>query len=293
MTPNDTPDWRGMTQEQRDTGLNNVNAVPDALDIVAGWEQRATAMRAAHPDHLDLRYGPKPRNRMDLFKVADGAPTLVFIHGGYWQTRAKESFSHFAAGPMAHGINVVLLGYTLAPEATLDDIVSEIHVGIDAVVAQAPTLGLDVSRFVVSGWSAGGHMTAMALAHPHVKAGMAISGIYDLEPIRHSYLNERLRLEEAMSRRNSPMMQGTGANKPLSLVCGDDDLPLLRKQSADFAGHRAAYGLPVTYEEIPGANHFSIMHEMERPDGRVTGLIRGLVGRISPSPSRNGFAIVA
>ncbi len=276
MTPKDTPDWQGMTQAARDAGFNNVNAVADSLAIVAGWEQRAAAMRASYPDHLDLRYGPGPRNRMDLFKVADGAPTLVFIHGGYWQTRAKESFSHFAAGPMAHGINVVLLGYTLAPDATLDEIVAEIHAGIDAVVAQLPSLGCDVSRLVVSGWSAGGHMTAMALAHPQVKAGMAISGIYDLEPIRHSYLNEKLRLDTAMSARNSPMVQAGGPMKPLSLVCGDDELPLLRKQSAEFAGHRAAYGLPVTYEEIPDANHFSIMHEMERPDGRVTRLIRDL-----------------
>ena len=217
---------------------------------------------------------------MDLFKVADDAPTLTFIHGGYWQTRAKESFSHFAAGPMAHGINVVILGYTLAPDATLDEIVAEIHAGIDALVVQAPTLGVDVSHLVLSGWSAGGHMTAMMLAHPHVKAGMAISGIYDIEPIRHSYLNDKLRLDEAMSLRNSPMMQTSGAMKPLSMVCGDDELPLLRKQSADFASHRAAYGLPVTYEEIPGANHFSIMDEMERPDGRVTTLIRDLFERV-------------
>ena len=286
MTSQDTPanlmtvDWRELTQDARDAGFNNVNAVKDSADIVAGWEQRATAMRASYPDHLDLRYGPRPRNRMDLFKVADDAPTLIFIHGGYWQTRAKESFSHFAAGPMAHGINVVLLGYTLAPDAALDEIVAEIHAGIDAVVAQGPALGLDVSRLVVSGWSAGGHMTAMALTHPAVKAGMAISGIYDLEPIRHSYLNEKLRLDAAMARRNSPIMQPGGPMKPLSLVCGDDELPLLRIQSAAFAGHRAAYGLPVTYEEIPGANHFSIMHEMERPDGRVTALIRALFERV-------------
>ena len=280
-TPYDTPDWRGMSQTERDAGFNNGNAVRDSADIVAGWEQRSAAMRAAHRDHLDISYGPRARNRMDLFKAADGAPTLLFIHGGYWQTRAKESFAHFAAGPMAHGINVALTGYTLAPEATLDEIVAEIHAAVDALVTQGPALGCDVSRLVVSGWSAGGHLTAMALAHRQVKAGMAISGIYDLEPIRHSYLNDKLRLDEAMSRRNSPMLQPGGAMKPLALVCGDDELPLLRKQSADYAGHRAAYGLPVSYEEIPGANHFSIMDEMERADGRVTRLIRDLFERIA------------
>ena len=134
---------------------------------------------------------------------------------------------------------------------------------------------------VVSGWSAGGHLTAMALSHPQVKAGMAISGIYDLEPIRHSYLNVKLGLDEAMSRRNSPMMQAGGAMKPLSLVVGSAELPLLRKQTADFAGHRARYGLPVTYEEIPGADHFTIMNEMMSPTGRITTLIRQLFERMA------------
>jgi arylformamidase len=236
-------------------------------------------MRARHSGHLDLRYGPRERNRIDFLKAADGGPTLVFIHGGYWQGRAKEVFTLIAEGPMAHGINVALIGYTLAPEATLDEIVAEIHRGIDFLVEQLPALGGDPKRIVVSGWSAGGHLTSMALSHPLVKAGMAISGIYDLEPIRHSYLNVKLGLDEAASRRNSPMMQAGGPIKPLSLVVGSAELPLLRKQTADFAGHRAKYGLPVTYEEIPGANHFTVMNELVSPAGRITTLVRQLFER--------------
>ena len=180
---------------------------------------------------------------------------------------------------MAHGINVALIGYTLAPEATLDEIVAEIHAGIDFLCTQLPALGGDGKGIVVAGWSAGGHLTSMALSHAKVRAGMAISGIYDLEPIRHSYLNTKLGLDEAMSRKNSPMMQAGGPMKPLSLVVGSAELPLLRKQTADFAGHRARYGLPVTYEEIPGADHFTIMDEMASPTGRITTLIRQLFER--------------
>jgi arylformamidase len=278
-TPFDAPDWRAMTQEDRDLGLNNGVAVAGSADIVAGWERRSAEMRGRYAGHLDLSYGPRERNRIDFLKAADGGPTLVFIHGGYWQTRAKEAFALFAGGPMAHGINVALFGYTLAPDATLDQIVAEIHHGLDFLAERLPALGGDASRIVVSGWSAGGHLTSMALSHPLVKAGMGISGIYDLEPIRHSYLNVKLGLEEAMSRRNSPLMQAGGAMKPLSLVAGDAELPLLRKQTADFAGHRARYGLPVTYEEIPGANHFTIMNEMVSPTGRITTLIRQLFER--------------
>src|SRR4029079_1607682 len=219
------------------------------------------------------------RNRIDFLKAGDNAPTLLFIHGGYWQARAKYVFTIVPEGPLAHGINVALIGYTLAPEAALDEIVAEIHAGIDFLTGQLPTLGAAAGGIVVSGWSAGGHLTSMALSHPKIRAGMAISGIYDLEPIRHSYLNAKLGLDEPTSRRNSPMMQAGGMTKPLSLVAGDAELPLLRKQTADFAGHRAKYGLPVTYEEIPGANHFTIMNEMVSPKGRITTLIRQLFER--------------
>jgi acetyl esterase/lipase len=273
-------DWRTMNREELDLGLNNGVAVPGSADVVAGWDRRSAEMRARHSGHLDLRYGTRERNRIDFLKAADGAPTLLFIHGGYWQTRAKETFAVFAGGPMAHGINVALIGYTLAPDATLDQIVAEIHQGLDFLAANLPGLGGDPDRIVVSGWSAGGHLTSLALSHPHVQAGMAISGIYELEPIRHSYLNVKLGLDETTSRRNSPMMQAGGAAKPLSLVAGSAELPLLRQQTADFAGHRAKVGLPVTYEEIPGANHFSIMQEMMSPNGRITTLIRQLFERV-------------
>ena len=278
-SPLDAPDWRGMSQQELDRGLNNGVAVAGSADMVAGWERHSADMRARYPGHLDLRYGPRERNRIDFLKVSEKGPTLVFIHGGYWQSRAKEVFTLVAEGPMAHGINVALLGYTLAPDATLDEIVAEIHQAIDFLAGQLPALGGDANGIVASGWSAGGHLTAMALSHPKVKAGMAISGIYDLEPIRHSYLNAKLGLDEAMSRRNSPMMQARGALKPLSLVVGSAELPLLRKQTADFAGHRAKYGLPVSYEEIPGADHFTIMNAMMSPAGRITTLIRQLIER--------------
>jgi len=279
-TPFDAPDWRGMKQQDLDSGLNNSAAVAGSADTVAGWDRRSAEFRAAHPDHLDVRYGPRERDRLDFFKAGPNAPTLLFIHGGYWQMRAKEAFSLFAAGPMAHGINVASIGYTLAPDATLDQIVAEIHAGIDFLAGWLPGVGGDADRIVASGWSAGGHLTAMAISNPRIKGGVGISGIYDLEPIRLSYLNIKLGLDEAMSRRNSPMTQVEGAMKPLALTVGAAELPLLRKQTADFAAHRARYGLPVSYEEIPGLNHFSIMDQMLAPAGRITTMIRQLFERV-------------
>src|ERR1700712_3727865 len=201
-TPFDAPDWRAMSQEYRDRGLNNGVAVAGSADIVAGWERRSAEMRTRHRAHLDLRYGPRERNRIDFFKAKENAPTLLFVHGGYWQTRAKETFALFAGGPMAHGINVALIGYTLAPDATLDEIVAEIHQGLDFLAAQLPDLGGDPDRIVVSGWSAGEHLTGIRLPHRVRRGGMAIRALSDLEPIRRSYLNVKLGLNEAMSQRN-------------------------------------------------------------------------------------------
>ena len=273
-------DWRAMDQAQLDAGLNNGTAVAGSADITAGWVKRSEEMKAKYPEHLDLSYGSGARHKIDFLKVVEGGPTLLLIHGGYWQMRSKDFFTCFAAGPMAHGINVAVIGYTLAPDATLEEIVAELHAGVDMLVNKASTLGIDANRIVVSGWSAGGHLTATTLAHPAVKGGVAISGIYDLEPIRHSYLNEKLKLDEAMAVRTSPLMQDGGPAAPLSLVVGGGELPLLRQQTADMAAFRAAHGLPVSYEEIPGADHFTIMAELESPTGRITTLIRQMVERI-------------
>lgn len=277
--PVDAPDWRKLTQDALDLGLNNSLAVPETATIVGGWDKLSAELRAHHPQYLDLRYGPRERNRIDLLKANSGGPTLVFIHGGYWQTRAKENFTFCAAGPMAHRINVALVGYTLAPDVTLDQIVDEVRAAIDYLAGELPTLGGDPEQIVVSGWSAGGHLSSMVLGHPRIKAGLLISGVYDLEPIRHSYLNAKLGLDEATSRRNSPVVHPGGVNKPLVIVAGSGELPLLRKQSADFAAHRALHGLPVVYEEIPGANHFTMLNELASPAGRLTTLVRQLFTR--------------
>ena len=281
--PVDAPDWRKLTQEQLDLGFNNTLHVPETATIVAEWDRLSAQMRARHPQSLDLRYGPRERNRIDFLKAKDGGPTLVFIHGGYWQTRAKENFTFCAAGPMAHGINVALIGYTLAPDATLDLIVDEVRIGIDYLVAELPALGGDPAKMIVSGWSAGGHLSSMSLGHPHIKAGLLISGIYDLESISHSYLNAKLNLDDATIQRKSPMRNPGGVNKPLVIVAGSGELPLLRKQSADYAAHRATYGLPVIYEEIPKANHFTMMDELASPTGRLTTLVRQLFAQTSDS----------
>src|ERR1043166_2516194 len=119
--------YRGMDRAQLDAAYNNSNAVPTADAIRADWDARSASVRQRRRGHLDLAYGDTPRQRLHPFLAADpSSPTLMFIHGGYWQQNDKERFAFLAEGPLARGINVAVVEYTLAPEARMDRIGGEI-----------------------------------------------------------------------------------------------------------------------------------------------------------------------
>jgi arylformamidase len=269
--------YRGMDRAALDAAYNNSAAVADSARILQDWDARSARLRAARPQHLDLRYGPAERSRIDYFVADPRGPVLAFIHGGYWQMRAKETFGFLAVGPLAHGINVALLGYTLAPDARLDGIVAEVRAGLRWLAAQLVRYGGDAERFVISGWSAGGHLAAMSLAEPAVRGALAISGIYELEPIRRCYLNDKLRLDADEARRNSPLLNLPRESPPLILAYGGAELPELVRQSEDFAAARTRAGLPGRSVALAGHNHFTILEELARPDGALTALVRELV----------------
>jgi acetyl esterase/lipase len=260
--------YRGMDRAALDAAYNNGAAVRNSAEIVTDWQARSDRLRNSHAPTMDLRYGPAERNRIDLFPASDRVdPLLVFIHGGYWQMRAKEVFAFIAEGPLAHGMSVALVGYTLAPDIRLDGIVAEIRSALDYLSPRSKSL-------LLSGWSAGGHLTAMCMSHPSVKAGLAISGIYDLEPMRLSYINEKLRLDEAEDRRNSPLTNGMKFGKPLVVAYGKAELPEMQRQSEDFAQAAKAIVLP-----LAGHDHFTILQELASPHGALTGALRSLIDR--------------
>jgi arylformamidase len=269
--------WRGLDRQALDAAYNNSAAVAGSAEIVADWERRSAALRERMPQHLDLRYGERPRNRIDFLSAGGNAPTLVFVHGGYWQMRSKETFTFAAQGPLESGINVALVGHTLAPEATLDEIVAEIRDAIDFLDGRLPALGADPERLWVSGWSAGGHLAAMVLDHPRVRGGLAISGLYDLEPIRRCYVNEKLGLDVQAAKRNSPLLHLPAVSPPLDVFVGGAELAEMRRQSADFAAARRERRLPGEFLEIASANHFTIMEQMASVDGVLTRSIRTML----------------
>lgn len=266
-------DWRNMTQAELDAAYDNSRAVVDSPQILAGFEERSRALAERRPEFLDLRYGPRERQRIDLFSAGSaGSPLLVFIHGGYWQMRCKETFRFLAEGPLRHGISVALSGYTLAPEQSLAGIVEEVRSALRWLREHAAALGFDSSRIVVSGWSAGGHLAAMMADEPGVTGVLAISGIFDLEPILHSYLNEKLRLAPEEVAGLSPQRRPLSGRR-LIAVCGSAELPELQRQSWDFARLRAAAHLPGGAFTLSGRNHFTILPELEKAEGEITALL--------------------
>ena len=263
--------WRGMTREELDAAYNNSAAVKHSAATLADWTRRSAELRAARPETLNLAYGPKPRNKIDLFKCGrQGAPLLVFIHGGYWQRNSKEIFSCMADGPLAQGFDVAVVGYTLAPEATLTEIVAETHAAIRWLRTEGPRHGVGRDALVVSGWSAGGHLTALAMALEEVDAGFAISGVFDIEPCRLNYLNEKLRLTEKDVEALSPIRHLTKASGPMTIAYGVAELPELQRQSQDYAKARGEIGLPTRLLALVGHDHFSILEELIKPDGKLT-----------------------
>jgi len=262
--------WGSLTRAQRDAAFNNPLAVPGTPELLAAWDAESAAYRAArHDKYLDIPYGPRERNKWDLYPASDPkAPCLVFIHGGYWQRFSRVNFTNLIQGPVAAGWAVALPGYTLCPDVTLTELVAEINQALDWLGAHGAAHGI-AGPVVLSGWSAGGHLTAMCLDHKAVTAGLAISGIFELGPLRDTYLNERLRLTDDEIETLSPLRRPL-SDKPLAITYGSAELPPLVGDSVALHAARAAAHKPGILLPFAGGNHFSIMDELRRPDGLLT-----------------------
>jgi arylformamidase len=274
------PVYRGMNRPELDAAYNNSAAVEGSAKIVESWRRQSGRVRARDDAWLDIRYGDRERMMLDYFPCGEhGAPLFAFIHGGYWQRNDKDGFSVFALGPLTRQIDVATIGYTLAPQACLREIVAEISQAIDHLAAHADSYGFDKSRLYVGGWSAGGHLAAMMLGHPGVRACLPISGIFELEPISLNYLNDPLSLTAEEISDLSPIRLVNGRSAPASVVVGGDELPELRRQSEDYAAAARKAGMDVSLRHAEGRNHFTMLEELIEPDGGLTRDLVALIGR--------------
>jgi len=260
--------WASASQAERDAAYDNAGAVADSPALIAARNAAGTAFRAAHPDHLDLAFGETEREAWDLFPGRDSnAPCLVFIHGGYWQRNRRQDFAHLAEGALAMGWSFACNGYSLAPDASLTRIAWQVHAALDWLSAHGAKHGI-AGPIIASGWSAGGHLAALALEHPAVSAGIAISGIYELAPIRETNLNDALQLTDAEVAELSPIRRPV-VHKPLAIAYGSAELPELCRQSRDFHALRSAAHAPGPLVPVPGADHFRVLEALRVPDGSL------------------------
>lgn len=261
--------WGMMSKAERDAAYNNTDAVKNSAQLNEARIARSAAFRKAHSEHLGLKYGPRERNVWDLFPAKDpNAPCLVFVHGGYWQRNSVDQFASLIEGPYAHGWAAALPGYTLAPDASLTEIVAEINSALDWLAANGGKHGIN-GKVVLSGWSAGGHLTAMCLGHPRVSAGLAVSGLFEMGPIRDTYLNDKLKLTDDELVKLSPLRLPM-VKKPLAITYGTAELPPLVADSRNLHEVRAAQHLPGALIPVAGADHFTITHELRDADGELT-----------------------
>ena len=266
------------TQAEIDAQYDASAAVPDAAACLRHYTDQAKRARETLPCLLDVPYGPTLDETLDIFPAAQpNAPVWVFIHGGYWRALSSKDFSGVALGPHALGFTTVVINYALCPVVTIDEIVRQVRASVAWVVrniaGHAGGYGGDASRIVLGGHSAGGHLTAMALqtrwveryglpANP-IAAAVLVSGVYDLHPLRYSYLQPAIQLDDGLIQRNSPGLKVQATPTPLLMTWGAQESPEFARQSTDFHNGWVAGGGRSELLAQEGANHFSAIHGFE------------------------------
>jgi len=269
-----------------DAQYNARAMIPDHAEIFLRWKARSLAARSQLSCRLDISYGASPAEKLDIFLAAGKSKALlVFIHGGYWRSLDKGDFSFLASEFNRRGVTLALPNYALCPTVGVEDIVKQNLLAIAWLWHYGARYGVNPGRMYVAGHSAGGHLTAMMLAarwnvympelpYNLIKGGLAISGIYDLEPLVHApFVNQDLKLDRMQARRLSPAAMPPATIAPLYTAVGGDESDEFKRQNALIAKtwrHAFAGDIP-----MPGRNHLTVVEELANPD---SALFRAAIG---------------
>ena len=249
-----------FTPEFVEREYNNRALVPDHPAYFARWERDSQFVRQTVRCSLDVPYGPDARHRMDLFHAPNPRGTLVFIHGGYWRSLDKSMFSWLAASWVAAGMDVAMPNYRLCPAVRIEAIVDDAIAAVNRVMAEAR------GPVVLSGHSAGGHLTAAVFAAPRdrldfdiarIAGGVPISGLFDFEPMRAFSFNADFGLDAAAVERLSVVQRKPTIAAPLVVAAGAAESSEFRRQSRLLAD---AWSPQVrSLLMLPELNHFSVV----------------------------------
>lgn len=276
-----------------DAQYNNRARVPDHARVLANWAAASVLARARSMAHLDQRYGDGAGETLDVFPAvsppASGAPVLVFIHGGYWRSLDKADHSFVAPSFAADGAMVVVPNYALCPAVSIEHIVLQMAAAVGWVWRHAAEFGGDPTRIALAGHSAGGHLAAMLLscrwkeladdlpAQP-LAGALSISGLYDLEPLRHTaFLQTDLQLTPASVARLSPAFFPRPKGARLYATVGSDESDEFVRQNRLIRDVWGPTAVPVC-ETVPSSNHFTVLRNLADPAGRLHELALRLLG---------------
>ena len=273
--------YRSYDQAALDAQYNMRLRHPDFQHYFDRNEQESERVRRILPCRLNIPYGDKPGEKLDVFPAPQtNASIQLFIHGGYWQALDKSSHSFVAEPLVAAGCTAVVVNYTLAPEAHMDEIVQQNRRALAWTYHNASAFNGDSSQIYISGHSAGGHLVAMMMATDWtaerdlpfdlIKGGCAISGLFDLEPIRLCYLNEALGMDEEAARQNSPIYHLPTGGGPIIVAVGAIETEELFRHSAEYAAALKEKGYPHEYMVLPDLNHFGIIQELGKANSPLT-----------------------
>ena len=262
------------TQAQLDTQYNPSLVLAPTDQPMQHFTAQAHRARDTLRNTLDVAYGPTVEETLDIFPAdAPNAPVFVFIHGGYWRALSSKDFSGVALGLNALGITTVVVNYALCPSVTIDEIARQCRSALAWVVRNIGQYGGDPARVAIGGHSAGGHLTAMCLqtewAHDYglpqdpFAGAIAFSGLYDLEPLRYSYLQPMIQLDDGVVRRNSPSFMVRACKTPLWITWGGLESSEFARQSQIYHDAWQAAGNTSLLQEHAGANHFTVIHGLE------------------------------
>ena len=266
--------------------------VAGAEALMRGYGEQSAIARERLAGVYDVPYGPTRDEKLDIFPAAQpGAPVFVFIHGGYWRAFSAREHGFVALGPVARGITTVVVDYSLCPKVTIDEITRQCRAAVAWTIRHIGEHGGDPRRVAIGGHSAGGHLSAMCLetrwdeeyglARDPLAAAVLVSGIYDLEPLRHSYLQPTLRLDDGIVRRNSPLFAVRSCATAALVTWGADETTEFARQSTAFDAAWRAAGNRSELLPQPGVNHFSAIHAFADPE---SALCAWLAARLLTSP---------
>lgn len=273
--------YKDYNQDQLNNQYNTRLQVPDYTLYFNRWERSSRETAEVNTILKDIPYGTHPLEQLDIFpSKIQHSKTLVFIHGGYWHLLDKSMF-HFLAGHfLNHNVTTVLLNYPLAPKASISEIVASCRKGIQWLHANIIRYNGDPSELYLMGHSAGGHLASMMLVEEEailLRAVISLSGLFRLEPVMLSYLNDSIKMDRENATNNSSAFLNPVNDCPILLVTGTAETDEFKAQSQELCNCWKSKCSNITLLNVPGKNHYSILDAVVEKDSILKSAINRLM----------------